>query len=110
MNSTDRCISSQRYDALEVARLREEVEGLDVRQGVAGGEETFEVAYLGRGVARNVNHGAGGEGEELGEEGLVAAIAGRVDDDGGFGGRESVGAVGRGEGGSADEDRGGGAG
>jgi len=66
--------------------LGEEIEGLDVGEGVSGGEEAFEVAHLGRGVAAHVDHGAGGEGEELAEEGLVAAFARRVNDDGGVGG------------------------
>jgi len=70
-----------------VVGLGEEVEGLDMAQSVTGGEEAFEVAHLGRGVAAHVDHGAGGEGEELGEEGFVAAFARRVDDDGGVGGR-----------------------
>jgi len=52
----------QRNDALEVAGLGEEVERLDVGKRVAGGEEAFEVAHLGRGVAAHVDHGAGGEG------------------------------------------------
>jgi len=91
--------------AFKMPGLREEVEGLNVREGVAGREEAFEIAHLGRGVSRNVIHGAGGESEELGEEALVAALAGRVDDDRGLDGREGVGAFGRGEGRKAGEDR-----
>ena len=52
-------------DALEVAGLGEEVEGLHGGEFVSGGGEGAEVAHLGSGVARNVNHGAGAVGEEL---------------------------------------------
>ena len=51
--------------AFEVAGLREEVEGLGGGQRVAGGEERFQVAHLCRGVAADVDDGAGGVGEEL---------------------------------------------
>lgn len=68
--------------------MGEEVEGLDVGEDVAGGEEAFEVAHLRGGVAADVDDGARREGEELGEEGFVAAFSRRVDDDGGIGGRE----------------------
>jgi len=75
-------------DALEMARLREKVEGLHRRQRVAGGEEAAEVAHLRRGVAGDIHHGARTKGEELGEEGLVAALARRVDDHGRVCGRK----------------------
>lgn len=45
-----RCLHQSDH-ALEMPRLREEVEGLDIFQTIAGGEETFQIAHLGRGVA-----------------------------------------------------------
>ena len=71
--------------------MGEEVEGLGGGERVAGGEEGFEVAHLGRGVAADVDHGAGTVGEELGEEVFVAAFARGIDDHGGVGGGESAG-------------------
>ena len=55
----------QSQHALEVAGLREEIEGLGGGQRVAGGEERFQVAHLRRGIAADVDDGAGGVGEEL---------------------------------------------
>ena len=78
----------QRDDALEVPRLREEVEGLHRGQDVAGGEEVPQVAHLRGRVAGDVDDAARAEGEELGEERRVAALARRVDDDDGVGRRE----------------------
>lgn len=77
--------------------MREEVEGLDGGELVAGGEEVAEIAHLRGGVAGNVNDGARAEGEKLLEEDLIAALARRVDDDDGVVGREC----------EAGEDRGG---
>ena len=71
--------------------------GLGGGELVAGGEEGFQVAHLRRGVARDVNNGAGAVGEELGEEVFVAAFARRVDDHGGVGGGESLRIGGRGK-------------
>src|SRR5436190_22608569 len=83
---TSTCTSStQRRDALEVARLREHVEGLDARHGVAGGGEGHEVAYLRLGVARDVDDRARREGGELCQELGRAALARRVDDRRGVG-------------------------
>src|SRR6478609_11940561 len=72
----------QRDHALEVAGLGEEIEGLHGGEFVTGGEETLQVTHLRGRIARYVNDGAGAEGEELVQEGLVAALAGRVDDHG----------------------------
>ena len=83
--------AGQRRDALEVARLREHVEGLDARDAVAGGGERHEVAHLRLGVARDVDDRARREGHELGQELRRAALAGRIDDDGGVGAREGAG-------------------
>ena len=58
----------QGHDALEVARLRKQVEGLDRGQRVAGGEEVAQVAHLGRRVAGHVDHGARAEAQELAQE------------------------------------------
>ena len=69
-----------------MAGLREEIERLHRGERVAGGEEGLEVAHLRGRVARDVDDGVRGEGKELGEEGLVAALARRVDDHGGLGG------------------------
>lgn len=79
-------------DTFEVSGLWEEVEGLDFFQLVACLDEFGEVAHLGGGVAGDVDDAEGGEVEELVEEGVAAACAWRVDDDGGVVG--GVGVVG----------------
>lgn len=87
--------------------MGKEVEGLDGRERVTGGEEVAEVAHLRGGVAGDVDDGARGEREELLEKGLVAAFARGIDDDDGVGGRkreagEDGGGVAREEGGVGD--------
>lgn len=67
--------------------MREEVERLDFFEGVAGLQEFGEVAHLGGGVAGDVDDAARSEGEELVEEGVAAAGAGGIDDDGSVAGR-----------------------
>ena len=61
-------------DAFEVFRLREEVEGLDGGEGVAGGEQGEEVAHLGGGITANIHDGAGAIAEELAEEILGVTV------------------------------------
>ena len=57
------------HHALEVFRLREEVEGLDGGEGVGVSfEKCGEIPHLGGGIAGNVNDGARPESEELVEE------------------------------------------
>src|SRR5258707_11512415 len=80
--------SRQGDDALEMARLWEEVEGLHGCERVAGGEKTLQVAHLGGRVARHIDDGARTEGKELREEGFIATLARRVDDHRGISGRE----------------------
>ena len=76
-------------DALEVLGLREEVERLDASQPVlVVGEELYQIAHLGGGIARNVDDPGGLEVEELADELFVTAFARRVDDDGGLRGVE----------------------
>lgn len=63
--------------------MGEEVEGLAGGWGVAGGDEGFEIADLGGGITGDVDDGAGGESNELGQEVGVTAFARGIDDDGG---------------------------
>ena len=64
--------------------LGKEVEGLHGGKLVACGEELFEIAHLGGGIAGDVDNLAGGEGKQLVEELLVAAFARRIDDHSSF--------------------------
>lgn len=61
----------------------EEVEGLDLFDGVAGFIELYKVAHLGGRVTGDVDNAAGAELSQLVEESFGAALAGRVDDEGG---------------------------
>lgn len=78
----------QNDDTLKMAGLGKEVEGLDGGEFVVGVEEFFQVAHLAGGVAGDVDDTTGAEGEELGEEFLIAAFAWGVNNDDGFVGGE----------------------
>lgn len=79
-------------DTFKVPCLGKEVEGLHRGELVACGEELFEIAHLGGGIAGDIDNLAGGEGEQLVEEFLVAAFARRINDHGRFrGGKGDVG-------------------
>lgn len=54
---------AQRGDHLGVRRVGEEVHGNQARRGIALMGKELEVAYLGRGVAADVDDGAGREGD-----------------------------------------------
>ncbi|GJD01822.1 hypothetical protein ColKHC_10647 [Colletotrichum higginsianum] len=80
-------------DALDVTRLREEVEADEalnvVPRAVAAvaANQDADVAGLGVDVAAHVDDAPGPVAQQLAEEVVVAALAGRVDDDDGLVGR-----------------------
>src|SRR4051812_48340908 len=78
----------QRQHALEVPRLRKEIEGLGGGEFIAGGEKETQVAHLRGGITRDVDDGTRSKSEELLEKLFVAAFARRIDHDGGVGGDE----------------------
>lgn len=64
-----------------MARVGEEVEGLDIDEAVSLVAEQAEVADLGGGVAGDIDEAGRAKGGELLDELLSAAFAGWVDDD-----------------------------
>ena len=64
--------------------LGKQVKGLDGGDGVPGLVKLRQVPYLRSGIAGNVHHFSGAEGEQLGQELHAASLAGRVDYHGGF--------------------------
>ena len=69
--------------------MREEIERLDILKLIAALAELFQIADLGRGIARNIDDAERAELDELLDELRRAALARRIDHHRGFPGWET---------------------
>ena len=75
-------LSFEGNGVFRVTGLREEVEGLGLKESVAACHEEFEVAGLSRGIAGSVNDAGGPKVQSLLEKDFVAAFSRGVHDKG----------------------------
>lgn len=84
--------SRQHHHALDVVRLREEIKGLDTVHGIRPPpvvlQDVADISSLGVDIARHIHDPLRRKVEQLVQEGRVAALARRVDDQRGVGAGE----------------------
>lgn len=82
----------QHHHALDVVRLREEVKGLDTVHGIRPPpvvlQDVADISSLGVDITRHIHDPLRRKVEQLVQEGRVAALARRVDDQRGVGAGE----------------------